>query len=41
MSASRVRGLVTVWRTECSIEIRRCDQCGATLARKRLADGGL
>jgi hypothetical protein len=41
MSASRVRGLVTVWRSECSIEIRRCDQCGASLARKRLADAGV
>ncbi len=40
MSASRVRGLVTVWRLDWTIEIRRCDACGAHIARRQLpADG--
>jgi hypothetical protein len=40
MSASRVRGHVTVWRTESPIEVRRCDACGSPIARKQRADAG-
>jgi hypothetical protein len=40
MSASRVRGLVTVWRRDWTIEIRRCDACGAHIARRQLPEAG-
>jgi hypothetical protein len=38
--AAQVRGLVTSWPEDVAIEIRRCGDCGAPMARKEPTLGG-
>jgi hypothetical protein len=35
IGAASVRGLVTTWPGQLSIEIRRCDSCSTLIAHKR------